>query len=258
MARTDSLGNFLTDVADAIREKKGTSEAIQASDFDTEIESISGGGDASEYFNEFTSSSSPSQWATANYIKKLPDIVIPNNVTSIGGLFDRFNIKMDNAPKIIAGSNITNIDNLFRLSSIKNVELSGIDMTNVNNFTSVFEGCEELLSVNLGNGKDNFRGSIGSMFKTCRQLTEIDLSNLSGTLTNCVYAFNNCYYLAKLDIRNLDFTSLTATYTYSYAFNGIPNDCLIIVKDQANKDWITSKFSNLTNVQTLEEYEASL
>lgn len=44
MARTDTLGHFLTDVADAIRSKTGSSSAIQASDFDTEIESISGGG----------------------------------------------------------------------------------------------------------------------------------------------------------------------------------------------------------------------
>ena len=45
MARTDTLPNFLTDVADAIREKKGTEETIQASDFDTEIASISSGAD---------------------------------------------------------------------------------------------------------------------------------------------------------------------------------------------------------------------
>ena len=44
MARTDNLTNFLTDVADAIRSKKGTSGVIPASSFDTEIESISGGG----------------------------------------------------------------------------------------------------------------------------------------------------------------------------------------------------------------------
>ena len=44
MARTDNLNNFLTDVANSIREKKGTTELIPASDFDTEIESIETGG----------------------------------------------------------------------------------------------------------------------------------------------------------------------------------------------------------------------
>ena len=44
MARTDTLGNFLTDVADAIRTKAGTSSAIQASAFDTAISNIPSGG----------------------------------------------------------------------------------------------------------------------------------------------------------------------------------------------------------------------
>lgn len=43
MARTDTLPHFLTDVADAIRTKTGSSETIQASSFDTEIANISGG-----------------------------------------------------------------------------------------------------------------------------------------------------------------------------------------------------------------------
>jgi len=40
MTRIDNLSNFLTDVADSIREKKGTSEPIKASEFDSEINSI--------------------------------------------------------------------------------------------------------------------------------------------------------------------------------------------------------------------------
>lgn len=44
MARIDTLSNFLTDVADSIREKTGNTEPISCEDFDTEIESISGGG----------------------------------------------------------------------------------------------------------------------------------------------------------------------------------------------------------------------
>ena len=43
MARTDNLSNFLTDVANAIREKKETSSQIPAKDFDTQIKSIEKG-----------------------------------------------------------------------------------------------------------------------------------------------------------------------------------------------------------------------
>ena len=62
MARTDTLGHFLTDVADAIRAKTGSSEAIVASDFDTEIENIpSGGGTVVDVATEQEMNSIPSQ-----------------------------------------------------------------------------------------------------------------------------------------------------------------------------------------------------
>lgn len=44
MARTDNLTNFLTDVAGAIKDKKGTTEPISPANFDTEIASIETGG----------------------------------------------------------------------------------------------------------------------------------------------------------------------------------------------------------------------
>lgn len=48
MADTSNLTNFLEDVADAIREKKGTSDEIPAANFDTEILGITTGSDTSD------------------------------------------------------------------------------------------------------------------------------------------------------------------------------------------------------------------
>lgn len=56
MARTDTLGNFLTDVANAIREKGGTTDTIQASEFDTKITNLPSGG-GNKLILETTSSS---------------------------------------------------------------------------------------------------------------------------------------------------------------------------------------------------------
>ena len=44
MARTNNLTNFLTDVANAIKDKKGNQTDIQASQFDTEIRNLPSGG----------------------------------------------------------------------------------------------------------------------------------------------------------------------------------------------------------------------
>ena len=47
MAKTDNLTDFLTDIADAIRDKKGTTGAINPQDFSSEIASIESGGGGS-------------------------------------------------------------------------------------------------------------------------------------------------------------------------------------------------------------------
>lgn len=44
MAKNDNLQDFLIDVANAIRNKKGTTALINPQDFSSEIASISGGG----------------------------------------------------------------------------------------------------------------------------------------------------------------------------------------------------------------------
>ena len=51
MADTSNLSSFLTDVANAIREKKGTEDQIPAIDFDTEIKSIETGVLTQEEYN---------------------------------------------------------------------------------------------------------------------------------------------------------------------------------------------------------------
>ena len=54
MARIDTLTNFLTDIADAVREKSGNTDKISASLLDTEIRNLPVGG-ASKYAPRFIS-----------------------------------------------------------------------------------------------------------------------------------------------------------------------------------------------------------
>ena len=94
MARTDTLTNFLTDVAAAIKAKKGDDTAIPAANFDTEIANLSsGGGDSSILIGliDRTATSFEIPEGTTSigvyafaYCLSLASIIIPDGVTSIG------------------------------------------------------------------------------------------------------------------------------------------------------------------------------
>lgn len=235
MARTNNLTNFLTDVADAIREKKGTNETIQASDFDTEITNLpSGGVDISEYFNTTID--------TYNYVggppfvsdlvqKKIPSITIGNNVTTLHGAFYQ--------------SGVEEIGNIYFND-------------NVTELVTMFSGCTNLISVGLNNGSTSNVTTMYEMFNSCRALVSLDLSNWeTPNLTDTTRMFANCVSLTHIDMRKMTFGSVTSSgYMFGgSASGGVPNNCEIIVKSQTEKDWITSKFSRLTNVKTVAEYE---
>lgn len=70
MSKANNLGDFLTDVADAIRAKKGTSGQINAQNFSTEIASIPSGGAGYTIYYSLTnctaSASNPSTIAANN------------------------------------------------------------------------------------------------------------------------------------------------------------------------------------------------
>ncbi len=270
MARTNNLSNFLTDVADAIREKKGSSEIILASDFDTEIENLpsGGGADLSEYFRNTITVNAESDTSSAGnqLLKKFPDVIyIDNNVTNISKLFN--NIKLTNYPKVICNSNVLNMNGLYKQilgnsTPITSVDVSGLNTSNVTDISYMFQYFDTLTQINgIENFNTNNVTTMQDLFKGCNSIQEINLSgfsNLNNKLVRTNGMFNGCNNLRKIDIRNLTFNSITSSANMFGATSnyGIPDNCEIIVKDNTEKNWITSNFSRLTNVKTVAEYEA--
>ena len=185
------------------------------------VKDIQSGGDISEYFNTTYSGTLSNNWALyGNYVKKCPDLIIADNVTSLENLLG----SVPFAPKIICNSNVTNMLYLYNSNRSKSIDVSGINTSNVTDMQNMFYSCS---------------------------LTSLDLSNfITSNVTNISRMFQNCNKLTQLDIRNFDFTNVTS---YSDMFYGVPTNCLIIVKDDTAKTWITSKFTTLTNVKTVAE-----
>ena len=177
MARIDTLINFLTDVAAAIKAKKGDSTSIPAADFDTEIANLPSGDDTmliSLIDRTATSFEIPEGTTSIGvyaffYCLSLASIIIPDGVTLIGeGAFGLC-------------TSLTSITIPDSVTSIGDSAFSGCTgLTSVtigNGVTSIlgyaFSGCTGLTSVTIGNGVTSIDDGA---FEDCTNLTEIDFS----------------------------------------------------------------------------------
>ena len=103
------------------------------------------------------------------------------------------------------------------------------------------------------------RTDASNLFSGYRNLREVSIIN-GDSVTSLSYMFGNCISLQKIDIRDMILSRNPSGYTTMFgssSSNRVPNNCLIIVKDQTEKTWINTNFSRFTNVQTASEYEGS-
>ena len=210
------------------------------------------GVDINDYFETTYSGTSPNKWVINNFVKKSPDLVIDDSVTSIASLCNSSPI----APKIICNSNVKNMSFLYSFNKSKIIDVSGLNTSNVTDMSYMFNGCSSLTSLDVSNFDTSNVTNMSSMFGDCSKLTNLDLSNFdTSKVKNMLGMFYRCSSLTSLDLRNFDFSKVTS---YNNMFYNVPTDCLIIVKDDTAKTWITSKFTTLTNVKTVAELEQQM
>lgn len=188
-----TLTELFTNIANAIREKKGTTESIVAEDFPSEIESIESGGDITAYFSNNLFNGSNSYSGFGKSILKIPDNIVVNGTT---------------------------LSNAFSgLTSITSVPM--FDTSNVTYFNRMFFSCEHLEAIPQFNTEN--ATSMGYMFMGCSSLTTIpilDTSKVNNTngFTNFV---QGCTELSDESLNNImkmmiNATSYTSTKTLKY------------------------------------------
>ena len=269
---TGTLNEGITPTGELAITENGTYDVTNYASANVNVEG-SGGADLNEYFETTYSGTSPSAWVKNNLIKKTPDLVIDDSVTSLAGFCSGMMI----VPKIICNSNVTNMNELYKSCSAATIDASGLNTSNIKYLYSLFHNCYNLTSLDLSNFNTSKAEEICNTFYGCSKLTSLNLSSFDTSNTRCMqytfescqsltsldlsnfntskvytmdYLFDGCRSLKNLDIRNFDFTKVTS---YTDMFRYVPTDCLIIVKDDTAKTWITSKFTTLTNVKTVAE-----
>lgn len=195
MAKNDNLTDYLTDLANAIREKKGTSAPINAQDFASEIASIEGGGGGDDgatiaalFANTLTNLNSNATSLRAYALRgcsKLVSLDLPN-VTSVG-------------------------DNALYGVGAKEVYLPSC--TKVGGTAICY--CNSLVKVNLPKCT-----SLGSYaFRDNKLLADVSLPALTTLSQNALY---NCDSLVKINLPKV--TTINAS-----AFNGSANFATLIL-----------------------------
>ena len=131
------------------------------------------------------------------------------------------------------------------------IKIGKITNDDVNNMNSMFCECISLEDVDLSELDTSKVTNMYGMFSNCYNLKNLDLSNFdTSNVTYMSRMFDECTSLTNLNISNFDFTNVTS---YDDMFNEVPTDCYILVKDATAKEWITSKFPDLTNVHYVGE-----
>ena len=187
MAKNNNLNDFLTDVANSIRTKTGTTELINAQDFSDKILNISSGGNTLKNLLDATKNC---YYLFQEYSGvSVDDLIQPNdteNVTNMSYMF--YNCaNLTAVPQLNTGK-VTNMNSMFYHCD----KLTTIPLLNTSNVTSMYQmfyNCGSLTTVPQLD-TSNVTG-MNSMFSGCPSLTAVPLFNTS-KVTNMSEMFWHC------------------------------------------------------------------
>ena len=233
MAKNNNLGEFLSDIADAIREKKGTADPINAQSFSDEIRSIQAGGsgwtghadaeglkaigwtdDDIAYYQEhgvnWNEEDDESHKVTDDN-KALYGVVTADNISTYAD-------RIVYLPKINT-SKITEMQTKFK-NCYSLVAIPMLDTSKVTNMTQLFYNCFALTSVPPLDTQNVLY--MDNMFYTCRSLRSIPQFNTK-SVTNMASMCYGCFSLEDfplLDMKKV--TNINNMFYQCYSLRSIP------------------------------------
>ena len=145
------------------------------------------------------------------------------------GFFD--STKNLNKIKIIRSGKLQSSQYMFYECDAKEIDLSGLDTSNVTNMYGMFEKCNRLKSIDLNNLNFSEVTNARYMFYDCRELESIDLSKLGDNkkLLDMSYMFYHCLKLQSVNLGNFEISKEANT-------NEMFNECRALYTVILDKD----------------------
>ena len=220
MAKNDNLKDFLTDVADAIREKKGTTDLINPQDFSDEIRTLPSGEEVNTFGEVMTSD--------GEGLPGIKHIIVSDGVTSLAQNF------LTNASSVISITIPDSVMSIGNLAFQSCSSLTTINFPENSKLTSIgyntFYGCKSLININIPEGVVNIPSNA---FANCTSLININIPE--GVVNIYANAFMNCGSLQKFDFSKSTFIP---TLDNVNAFTG--TTCKMVVPDALYDEWIVA------------------
>lgn len=259
MAKNDNLKDFLTDVADAIREKKGSTDLINPQDFSSEIASIQSGGDIFGFDtigytldnNSIKDDIAYSQellrqlegGEITTFQNKTKMVYCPKFDSTKYSMFMSFFFgctSMVYFPSDIPTSHITIFEACWQNCSSL-VELY-VDTSNATTIRSMVVQCSKLKYVSPINcAKCSGSSATSQVFYNCSSLLQIEIFN-TGTCVNFSKLCYGCKSLTKLT--TLDLASATSVASI---FLNCTKLAFISITNLGKSSLATYDFSGATN-----------
>ena len=108
----------------------------------------------------------------------------------------------------------------YSLSTLKTLDLSGWDVSNVTNMRGMFYNCNSLTSLNLSGWNTSNVTNMYQMFWCCYTLTSLDLSHFN---TSNVTNMSRMFARSKLTTLNLSGWNTSNVTDMSWMFDGCSN-----------------------------------
>lgn len=254
VAYTESVGDYIA---------SGHIDTIYPAGIDWSIDTngyllVTGEGDYSDDSTNFYDTPSWVKWGDGNghindktpYIKKAKISI--KNATSMKRLFcgcnkleevdlseSDFSLVEDCQRMFECCSSLTNVvfpsgklspvnvgSMFYKCESLKKIDLSMIDLSNLKDASHMFDRCTNLEKIKFGNQRLDSLQDIAAMFINCSALQDVDVSNFN--TSNVQYAFHcfeGCSSLTRIDLRTWDLGNIIRKPGYqSYAVHMF-DDC---------------------------------
>lgn len=135
----------------------------------------------------------------------------------------------------------------FNLQEINGLE--NLDFSNVKYASAVFNHCDSLEKINIGNIVNKNLRDFSFFFYQCSNLEEIEWTSVdSSSLQMINQAFSMCPKLKKVDLSEWDFTETYSFNEIFFVYDFMEHNTEVIFKDKAQYEKVLKGFDQLDEV----------